>query len=72
MNSQGQLVSGMSTTVFQPLHIDVQMEYEIDETLFPGIEDPLKNPPALIYDLTQDDDVTEDEDIVSLIGMYRI
>ena len=69
MNYEGKLVSGLTPNMFLPLHIDVEMEYEIDESMFPGLNDVDKNPPALIYDLTQDD---EDEDIVSLIGKFYL
>ena len=67
MNYEGKFVSGLTPNMFLPLHIDVEMEYEIDESMFPGLNDVDKNPPALLYDLTQDD---EDRDIVSLIGKF--
>ena len=71
MNYEGKLVSNLK--FFEPLSIDVQMEYEIDDNLFPGLDNPEQNPPTLIYDLTQEDDEEEttssDDDIISLIGM---
>ena len=67
MDYEGKLVNGLTPNMFLPLQIDVEMEYEIDENMFPGLNDVDNNPPALIYDLTQDD---EDEDIVSLIGRF--
>ena len=52
MNYARKLVSGLTPNMFLPLHIDVEMEYAIDDNLFPGLNDVDKNPPALIYDLT--------------------
>ena len=69
MNYEGKLVNGLTPNMFLPLQIDVEMEYEIDKSMFPGLNDVDKNPPALIYDLTQDD---EDDDIISLIGKFYL
>ena len=74
MNYEGKLVSDLR--FFEPLSIDVQMVYEIDDNLFPGLDDPSKNPPSLICDLSQEDNEDEktqsDHDIISLIGMLSI
>ena len=78
MNCHGQLTGRFPPAAIRPLTIDVQMEYELDKKLFPGLNDPVKSKiPALMIDLTRDDKIekkqkVDDDNIVQLLGMYTL